>query len=297
VADDGGSSGRLRQALGLPPPGDIRACLAALSVDEDLLTQLFQYRFRQGEELLGHSFGNLFIAALSSVTGSFEEGVREAARVLNIAGQVLPSTSANIELIADKAIVFAGEAVRIEGESRIPSAPGQIRRVQLEPIDPPAYPAAIQAVLNADMIIIGPGSLYTSILPNLLVPRLAEAIEASRAFKVFVCNVATQAGETEHMDCGQHLEAIRAHTGRTLVDMVVANDRLDCKIPEGLELVHPGLDHDRSVPLYTNDLIDEHMPSRHDAEKLASTLIALLEERTGPLDLTPVGGDLQANGN
>ncbi len=297
VADDGGSSGRLRQALGLPPPGDIRACLAALSADEDLLTQLFQYRFRQGEELLGHSFGNLFIAALSSVTGSFEEGVREAARVLNIAGQVLPSTSANIELIADKAIVVAGEVVRIEGESHIPSAPGQIRRVQLEPIDPPAYPAAIQAVLNADMIIIGPGSLYTSILPNLLVPRLAEAIEASRAFKVFVCNVATQAGETEHMDCGQHLEAIRAHIGRTLVDMVVANDRLDCKIPEGLELVHPGLGHDRSVPLYTNDLIDEHMPSRHDPEKLASTLIALLEERTGPLDLTPVGGDLQANGN
>jgi uncharacterized cofD-like protein len=297
VADDGGSSGRLRQALGLPPPGDIRACLAALSADEEMLTQLFQYRFRQGEELLGHSFGNLFIAALTSVTGSFEDGVREAGRVLNIAGQVLPSTSASIALIADKALVVAGEAVRVEGESRIPEAPGHIRRIQLEPIDPPAYPGAIQAVLSADMIIIGPGSLYTSILPNLLVPRLVEAIEASRALKVFVCNVATQAGETEHLDCQQHLEAIRVHTGRMLVDMVVANDRLDCEIPEGLELVQPAVDQALSVPLYTTDLIDERMPSRHDAEKLATTLIALLEERTGPLDLTPVDSNQRANGS
>jgi uncharacterized cofD-like protein len=285
VADDGGSSGRLRQALGLPPPGDIRACLAALSEDEDLLTQLFQYRFRQGEELLGHSFGNLFIAALSSVTGSFEEGVREAGRVLGIAGQVLPSTSANIELIADKALAVAGEAVRIEGESRIPAIPGRIRRVQLEPVDPPAFPAAIQAILNADMIVIGPGSLYTSILPNLLVPRLAEAIEASRAFRVYVCNIATQKGETDHLNCCQHLEAIQAHINRSLVDIVVANDNLELLPGDGLELVEPGLDHPISVPIYTTDLIDSHIPSRHDSDKLAETLIALLEERTGPLEI------------
>jgi uncharacterized cofD-like protein len=238
----------------------------------------------------------LFIAALTSVTGSFEDGVREAGRVLNIAGQVLPSTSANIELIADKVFLTEGEAVRIEGESRIPAAPGKIRRVQLEPIDPPAYPAALQAVLNADMIIIGPGSLYTSILPNLLVPRLAEAIEVSKAFKVFVCNVASQVGETEHFNCGQHLEAIKAHTGRVLVDMVVANDRLDCEVPQDLELVQPALDQDLTIPIYTNDLIDEHSPTRHDAEKLANALIALLEERTGPLDLAPVSDDPQDNG-
>ena len=285
VADDGGSSGRLRQALGLPPPGDIRACLAALSEDEDLLTQLFQYRFRQGEELLGHSFGNLFIAALSSVTGSFEEGVREAGRVLGVAGQVLPATSANIALVADKTMAVAGEAIRIEGESHIPSIPGRIRRVQLEPVDPPAYPAAIQAILGADMIVIGPGSLYTSILPNLLVPRLAEAIETSRAFKVYVCNIATQKGETDHLDCCQHLEAIEAHIDRNLVDMVVANDNLDHLPGDELELVEPGLDQPISVPIYTTDLIDTHIPSRHDSTKLAETLIALLEERTGPLEL------------
>ncbi len=285
VADDGGSSGRLRQALGLPPPGDIRACLAAMSEDEDLLTQLFQYRFRQGEELLGHSFGNLFIAALSSVTGSFEEGVREAGRVLGVAGQVLPATSANIALIADKTLAIAGEAIRIEGESRIPSIPGRIRRVQLEPVDPPAYPAAIQAILSADMIIIGPGSLYTSILPNLLVPRLAEAIETSRAFKVFVCNIATQKGETDHLNCCQHLEAIEAHIERNLVDMVVANDNLEHLPGDEVELVDPGLDQPISVPIYTTDLIDTHIPTRHDSDKLAETLIALLEERTGPLEL------------
>jgi uncharacterized cofD-like protein len=295
VADDGGSSGRLRQALGLPPPGDIRACLAALSEDEDLLTQLFQYRFRQGEELLGHSFGNLFIAALTSVTGSFEEGVSEAGRVLGIAGQVLPATSANIGLIADKALAIAGEAVRIEGESRIPAIPGRIRRVQLEPVDPPAYPAAIQAVLSADMIVIGPGSLYTSILPNLLVPRLAEAIEASRAFKVYVCNIATQEGETDHLNCCQHLEAIEAHTERNLVDMIVANDNLISPPSNGIELVEPGLDEQISVPIYTTDLIDPHMPSRHDSDKLAETLIALLEERTGPLELTPVENNHEAS--
>ncbi|MFN2274437.1 MAG: uridine diphosphate-N-acetylglucosamine-binding protein YvcK [Anaerolineales bacterium] len=295
VADDGGSSGRLRQALGLPPPGDIRACLAALSEDEDLLTQLFQYRFRQGEELLGHSFGNLFIAALSSVTGSFEEGVREAGRVLGIAGQVLPSTSANIELIADKALAVAGEAVRIEGESRIPAIPGRIRRVQLEPVDPPAFPAAIQAILNADMIVIGPGSLYTSILANLLVPRLAEAIEASRAFRVYVCNIATQKGETDHLDCCQHLEAIQAHINRSLVDIVVANDNLELLPGDGLELVEPGMDHPISVPIYTTDLIDSHIPSRHDSDKLAETLIALLEERTGPLEM--VSADNHETGN
>jgi len=287
VADDGGSSGRLRQALGLPPPGDIRACLAALSEDEDLLTQLFQYRFRQGEELLGHSFGNLFIAALSGVTGSFESGVQEAGRVLGIAGQVLPASSADIVLIADKALAVAGEAVRIEGESRIPSVPGRIRRIQLEPVDPPAYPAAIQAILGADMIVIGPGSLYTSILPNLLVPRLAEAIEASRAFRVYVCNIAAQKGETDHLDCCQHMQAIGAHVDRDLIDLVVANDNFEIPPGEALELVELGQENTIPVPIYTTDLIDPHIPSRHDSAKLAETLIALLEERTGPLEPIP----------
>lgn len=284
VADDGGSSGRLRRSLGLPPPGDIRACLAALSADEDLLTQLFQYRFREGEELTGHSFGNLFIAALAGVTGSFEEGVREAGRVLGIHGQVVPSTASPIMLVADKTISSNGGAVRIEGESNIPSLPGQIRRVQVEPNDPQAYPPAIQAILAADMIVIGPGSLFTSIIPNLLVPDLTSAIQTSRAFKVFVCNIATQPGETDQLDCCDHLAALESHIGSVMVDTVVVNDQLDITLPEGFLPVEPALEKSYPVPVYMEDLVDREQPTRHDPEILTDVLIALLEERTGPLD-------------
>jgi uncharacterized cofD-like protein len=288
VADDGGSSGRLRKSLGLPPPGDIRACLAALSSDEDLLTKLFQYRFSEGDELGGHSFGNLFIAAIAGVTGSFEQGVRESGRVLAIRGQVIPSTAADVKLVADKAVPEAIEAIRVEGESRLSSMPGTIRRVHLEPNDPPAYPAAIQAILNADMIVIGPGSLYTSIMPNLLVPNIVEAIEASRAFKVFVCNVATQPGETDHYDCCEHLRSIESQVGSTLVDLVVANDNCDMELPEGVEAVDPAIDQWCALPIYTNDLVNPELPTHHDPKALADTLIALLEERTGPLELSQV---------
>jgi uncharacterized cofD-like protein len=284
VADDGGSSGRLRRSLGLPPPGDIRACIAALSLDEALLTQLFQYRFREGEELGGHSFGNLFIAALSSVTGSFEGGVVEAGRLLGIRGQVIPATASEVGLLADKTLATMSEAVRIEGESRITDIPGRIKRVQLEPNDPPAYPLAIQAILNADMIVIGPGSLFTSVLPNLLVPDIVKAIEASRAYKIFVCNVATQPGETDHLDCCNHVEAISIHIGSPLVDLVVANDRILDNLPEGVEAVDPSLTEFHACPLYTADLVDMAQPTRHDASKLAQALIALLEEHTGPLE-------------
>lgn len=284
VADDGGSSGRLRRSLGLPPPGDIRACIAALSQDEALLSQLFRYRFGEDEELSGHSFGNLFIAALSSVTGSFEQGVIEAGRLLGIRGQVIPATDSKVELFADKVLATTSEAVRIEGESRIPDVPGRIKRVQLEPNDPPAYPLAIQAVLDADMIVIGPGSLYTSIIPNLLVPDIVKAITASRAYKVFVCNVATQRGETDHLDCCQHTEAIVQHVGSPLVDLVVANDRIPEKLPEGIQAVDPSEGTDLACPLYTADLVDLAQPTRHDPDKLADVLIALLEEHTGPLE-------------
>jgi uncharacterized cofD-like protein len=284
VADDGGSSGRLRRSLGLPPPGDIRACLAALSADEDLLTQLFQYRFRAGEELTGHSFGNLFIAALTGVIGSFEGGVLEAGRVLGIQGQVVPSTASQIELVADKALSNNGGAVRIEGESNIPVLPGQIRRVHIEPNDPQAYPPAIQAILAADMIVLGPGSLYTSIIPNLLVPDIAKAIKASRAFKVFVCNIATQPGETDRLDCCEHLDALGSHVGSVLVDTVVANDFLSMELPDGFLPVDPALDKIFPVPVYNEDLVDRDQPTRHDEDILADVLIALLEERTGPLD-------------
>jgi uncharacterized cofD-like protein len=285
VADDGGSSGRLRQSLSIPPPGDLRNCLAALSDDEDLLTQLFQYRFLEGEELNGHSFGNLFIAALAGVTGSFDQGLLDAGRVLSIRGRVIPSTLSDVVLVADKAPVLAHAAIRVEGESRIPEVPGQIHRVQLEPNDPPAYPGAIQAILNADMIVIGPGSLFTSILPNLLVPDIVQAIRAASGFKAYVCNVAIQKGETEGFSCQQHIEAIQNHVGPDLVDTVIANNgQLDEPL-EGVSIVDPMIDPRMMVPIYMADLIDRDRPWRHDSQLLAETLIALLEERTGPLEL------------
>ncbi len=285
VADDGGSSGRLRQSLGLPPPGDLRNCLAALSDDEDLLTQLFQYRFMQGEELNGHSFGNLFIAALAGVTGSFDEGIMEVGKVLAIRGKVVPSTLGDVALVADKSPALDAAAIRVEGESHIPEVPGQIRQVSLLPNDPPAYPGAIQAILNADMIVIGPGSLYTSVLPNLLVPRIVDAIRTSRAFKVYVCNVAVQPGETEGYNCPQHLQAIETHVGRGIVDIVVANDSSEGITYNGITLVDAAVDEITQTPVYLAHLLDDEHPWRHDAEKLAEALIALLEERTGPLDL------------
>ncbi|MFQ5942372.1 MAG: uridine diphosphate-N-acetylglucosamine-binding protein YvcK [Anaerolineales bacterium] len=284
MADDGGSSGRLRRSLGLPPPGDLRSCLAALSDDEDLLTQLFQFRFLKGEELDGHSFGNLFIAALSGVTGSFDRGILEAARVLAIRGRVLPSTLADVSLAADKTPTAESRAIRIEGESRIPDVPGQIRRVYLEPSDPPAYPEAIHALLNADMIVIGPGSLYTSVLPNLLVPDIADAIRSSRAFRAYVCNVATQKGETDKYDCEAHWTALSKHAGEGLVDIVVANDCLDNTLTDGVSLVTPPEDGLRDVPFYATDLVDHESPWRHHSGELAERLISLLEDRTGPLE-------------
>ena len=284
MADDGGSSGRLRRSLGLPPPGDLRSCLAALSNDEDLLTQLFQYRFLEGEELDGHSFGNLFIAALAGVTGSFDRGILEAGRVLSIRGRVLPSTLSDIALVADKTPALDVQAIRVEGESHIPEMPGKIRRIYLEPADPPAYPEAIRALLNAQMIIIGPGSLYTSVLPNLLVPDIANAIRSSRAFRVYVCNVATQAGETDQYDCQDHWTALSEHAGVGLVDMVVANDCLDAELAGGAALVRPSENGLMGIPVYTTDLVDHERPWRHDSDQLAGSLISLLEEQTGPLE-------------
>jgi uncharacterized cofD-like protein len=287
MADDGGSSGRLRRSLGLPPPGDLRNCIAALSDDEALLTNLFQYRFLDGDELGGHSFGNLFIAALAGATGSFEKGILEAGRVLTIRGKVIPATMRNVALLADKAPSFDVQAVRIEGESSIPSFPGRIQRLQLEPDDAPAYPEALNAILNADMIVIGPGSLYTSILPNLLIPDITAAIKATRCFKVFVCNVASQVGETDGYSCEDHVKAIEEHVGKGLFDLVVANDCFDATLPTEISWVKQP-DANLSIPIYMTDLVNSERPSHHDPIKLSDILISLLEERTGPLQLPPI---------
>jgi len=284
VSDDGGSSGRLRRTLGILPPGDIRNCLAALSDDEAMLAQLFQYRFPNGASGLdGHSFGNLFITALAEITGSFEEAIAESGRVLSVSGRVLPSTLHDVRLLADVMLPHLVSEIRVEGESRIPESTGKVRRVWLEPNTPPAFPEAVQAILSADLIVIGPGSLYTSILPNLLVPDISAAIRSSRALKMFICNVATQLGETEDYSCGDHLRAVEEHVGSGLFDLVVCNWIFEGNLPEGLQWVVVEDDLDADYPIYRADLIDYVQPWRHEAKKLSQVVIDLLEERTGPL--------------
>jgi uncharacterized cofD-like protein len=284
VADDGGSSGRLRRSFGILPPGDIRNCLAALSKDEALLTQLFQYRFPNGASGLdGHSFGNLFISALADITGSFEEAVAESARVLSINGRVLPATLHDVRLVADVMLPYLASEVRIEGESQIPESNGEVRRVWLEPNTPPAFPEAVQAILAADMIVIGPGSLYTSILPDLLVPDIAAAIRTSRALRVFVCNLATQPGETEGYTTGDHLRVLEEHAGSGLIDLVVCNRLFTGNLPDDVQWVAAESDLEVDYPVYRADLVDEFRPWRHDSKKLAKVLLDLLQERTGPL--------------
>ena len=284
VADDGGSSGRLRRSQGIPPPGDIRNCLAALSNDEALMTQLFQYRFSDGNpELDGHPFGNLFISALAEITGSFEEAVVESGRVLAVQGRVLPATLRDVRLVADIQLRQSIGEVRIEGESTIPKFPGDVQRVWLEPNNPAAYPQVIQAILASDLIVIGPGSLFTSILPNLLVPDLVAAIRASRALKLYICNVATQLGETEGYNCEEHLKVINAHVGDSLFDIVVVNNKYIGKLSAGIEWVKSVPENESVYSIYQADLIDEVQPWRHDSKKLAKAIMDLYQERTGPL--------------
>lgn len=284
VADDGGSSGRLRKSMGILPPGDIRNCLAALSGDEALMAQLFQYRFPDsGEGLDGHSFGNLFISALAEITGSFEEAIAESGRVLAVHGRVLPATLHDVRLVADVILPHTYNEVRVEGESSIPESSGKVRRVWLEPNDPPAFPSVIRAILAADLIVVGPGSLYTSVLPNLLVPDIAAAINASRALKIYVCNVATQPGETDGYTCGDHVQVLEDHLGSGFFDLITANNNCNGTLAPGIDWVHIEDELEIDHPVYMTDLIDPDHPWRHDSTKLAKVLMDLYQERTGPL--------------
>ncbi len=278
VADDGGSSGRLRRSLGVLPPGDFRNCLAALADDESLITQLFQYRFGSGEGLEGHSFGNLFITAMAEVTGSFEKALLESSRVLTIQGRVVPSTLQDVTLVADLRPDDAASAYRVRGESAIPAAPGAIERVSLQPDDVPAFPDAVQAILAADLIVAGPGSLYTSVIPSLLVRDIAAAVRASRATKVYVCNVATQPGETDGYSVLNHLQGLEAHASEGLFPIVIANNKQAGKLLPRLEWVRlePALNGGHR--LLATDVVDDEKPWRHDSAKLAGTLMKLLEE-------------------
>lgn len=221
VADDGGSSGRLRRDTGMLPPGDIRNCLAALADREKLLTELFQYRFRTGEGLSGHSFGNLFLSALNDITGDFEAAVDASSKVLAIRGRVLPATNADVRLWAE-----LEDGRRVEGESNIPEANGKIHTLGCTPEAPPAIPEAIAAIENADLIVLGPGSLYTSIIPNLLVPEIVEAIANAKGPRIYICNIMTQPGETDGYSVADHIRAIDRSCGdRPLFDAVLVQGK------------------------------------------------------------------------
>jgi uncharacterized cofD-like protein len=284
VADDGGSSGRLRRELGVLPPGDLRSNVAALANDENLMTQLFQYRFANGG-LEGHSFGNLFLTAMADITGSMDKAVAETGRVLAIDGQVLPATlQQDVTLVAEIRFPDEPRPRRVSGESQIPMAGGKIERVFLHPDQVRAYPEAVRAILGADCIVIGPGSLYTSILPNLLVSGITEAIRASRAYTIYVCNVATQQGETDGFTVADHVAALEAHVGKGVIDAILANNSYPSKnAGASTRYVLPGPESHAVYQRYKvvmADLTDEERPWRHDPAKLAQALLAMYHDAT-----------------
>lgn len=289
VADDGGSTGRIRNVFNMPAPGDIRNCLVAMADDESLMGRLFHYRFdREGSELTGHAFGNLFITALTQVTGSFEQGVIESARVLNVRGRVLPSTLENITLCAE---MEDGQVVR--GESALSHESDKITEVFLEPDAPDAYRPALAAILNADLIVMGPGSLYTSVVPNLLVGGVREAIRWSRAATVYVCNVATQHGETDDMGYEEHIEQIVKYLGEGELHYTVVNSHApkpDAIRPEWQvdPLSYDGKSQtEHGVTIVAKDVVNDKNPLRHDPEKLADVLMDLARNHKSssfPLD-------------
>jgi len=290
VSDDGGSSGRLREELQMLPPGDIRNCMIALSEDSNLLSRLFRYRFRGKGELGGHSFGNLFLAALTEVTGDFVEAVRLSSEVLASKGHIYPATINDVRLVAE---MEDGSIVR--GESQITGSHSRIRSLRLEPARCLPLPDALVAIRSADIITVGPGSLYTSILPNLLVAKVAQAIGKARATKIFICNLMTQPGETDEYSALEHLETVRKYAPEIIFDFVIVNSRPISKeqaeryASEGARQIGIGEDLagkfiDQSTEIIRADLLDANEKVRHNSERLAEVVMAChrhTELRTG----------------
>ncbi len=278
VTDDGGSSGRLRRENRILPPGDIRNCMVALSQDEALLGRLFQYRFHAGNGLVGHNFGNLFLAALTHVTGDFAEAVRVSSKVLAIRGRIFPSTLSNVSLVAT-----LRNGRKVNGETRISASKNPIKKLTLLPRTVRPLPKAIQAIEEANLILLGPGSLYTSILPNLLIPEIANAIAKSKAPRVYIANLMTQPGETSGYALGDHLRAIRRHTQKGIIDWVVANrgaispevaKRYRAQGAEPVAVDIPDLQK-LGYRVVLDNLLEEHGVIRHNPKRLA---LLLLEE-------------------
>lgn len=280
VADDGGSSGILRNELQIPPPGDIRNVLTALADAEPLLTEVLKYRFPTGTGLAGHSLGNLMLAAMTNISGDFVTGIRQLSQVLAVRGRVLPAANRAIVLKAEMA-----DGTIITGESMIPKAGQAIKRVFLEPADVEPLAEAVEVIEEADAILIGPGSLYTSIMPNLIVPKLAQAIVESQAVKLFVCNVMTQPGETDNYTVSAHLDAIHAHIGHHLFDYVIVNDgeippQVESQYAElGAKAVHLDIEEveSRGYKVIADRLVLFRTFLRHDAERLSHHIYKLVE--------------------
>ncbi len=274
VGDDGGSSGRLRQEMGILPPGDIRNCIAGLANEEDLVTKLFQYRFKNGNGLEGHSFGNLFLSAMCAITGDMVSAVKESSKVLSIRGRVLPATLDDMKLIAE-----LEDGRVIYGESNIPEAGGKIVRLKATPEKLTPLNEAVEAINEADIIIMGPGSLYTSVIPNLLINEITEAISKSEAKKIYICNIMTQPGETDDYSASEHVKAIFDHSNHdNLLDTILVNDSL----PKNLAMKYKAadsypviLDSEKlkkmGLKILTRRLIEENSEGlvRHSPERIA----------------------------
>ncbi|WP_067727130.1 gluconeogenesis factor YvcK family protein [Oceanobacillus damuensis] len=281
VADDGGSTGRIRNEMAIPAPGDIRNVIAALSDAEPMLLELFQHRFSEGNGLSGHSMGNLLLAAMTSVTGNFNTGIKEISRVLNVKGKIYPISNENMSLHAEME-----DGTIISGESSIPLSNKRIKRVFLRPQPVKPLPNAVRAIDAADLVVISPGSLYTSIMPNLIIPQVKEALRDTKAKVVYVCNVMTQAGETTGYTASDHVKAISDHIGQGCIDaIVVHNEVIDQSIraiyaEENASPVEYDMERlfDMGLEIIEGDIIDHSQSTlRHDNHKIAKLLYSIME--------------------
>ena len=283
VTDDGGSSGRLRKELNILPPGDIRNCIVALSEDQALLARLFQYRFEGVSALTGHNFGNLFLAALAGVTGDFAEAVKLSSEILATRGHIYPATTANVELEA-----VMNDGSRVRGETSITASQKGIQRLEMVPPDVPPMPQTLDALARADVITIGPGSLFTSLIPNVLVRGIAEAIAQSPALKVYVCNLMTQANESLGLSASDHIRAIYEHAGRSIFDVALVNRTPaspEMKAKYALEGATQIVAHEENIrkmgvqPIYGDYLHEENGVARHAFHAIAADLMKLAVSR------------------
>lgn len=280
VSDDGGSSGRLRRELNILPPGDIRNCLVAVSEDENLISKLFRHRFTSSGDLEGHSFGNLFLAALTAITGDFAEAVKHAGEILATRGHILPATSSNVELEATM-----NDGTLVSGETNITASEKRITEIRMVPPDAPPLPQTLEAISRADLITLGPGSLFTSLIPNVLVGGIAEAIAASPALKVFICNLMTEANESLNLTASQHIEAILVHARRQIFDFALVNSA-----PVSARMLEKYAEERASqvqcdssavealgVKCLTGNFVQENDVARHDTERLSRELLSLAQ--------------------